>query len=272
MEIWGWARREHIEKVQGRYTKMSMGLNINTPDYIWRAEAGAKGAGIYGRERASRYVLNILGMGDERWPKICLREELRGLGNQEPSRWGKEMKDAWEEAGSGEIIKMMREEQPLDEIRKKMDEALNILKNQEIQKGWEKIDKSEYWGRYKDIKESWGIEKYWGAREFSSKIKEQWARLRYGNISKEGKKGFLDMKCRVYKRQDETFSHIWQCQEARGRISKDVVKKLDEWRGEDKIRGSWANIIVNALKGVVVLEVCDYAREFEKLIRMEKMV
>ena len=50
------ARREVIEKVQGRYLKMVMGLNVKTPDYIWKAEAGIRGAEIYTREKASRYI------------------------------------------------------------------------------------------------------------------------------------------------------------------------------------------------------------------------
>ena len=36
VELWGWERHDTIEKVQGRYTKASMGLS----DYIWKLEAG----------------------------------------------------------------------------------------------------------------------------------------------------------------------------------------------------------------------------------------
>lgn len=44
MFVWsknmGWERWDAIERTQGRYVKMAMGVNCNTPDYIWRAEAG----------------------------------------------------------------------------------------------------------------------------------------------------------------------------------------------------------------------------------------
>lgn len=37
------------------------------------------------RRRASRYMVEILRMQDERWPKICLKEEMRGIKNRNPS-------------------------------------------------------------------------------------------------------------------------------------------------------------------------------------------
>ena len=58
-----------------------MGLNSNTPDYVWKLEAGVKSLVVYTRERAVNYIANILDMEVKRWPKICLREEMRAIEN-----------------------------------------------------------------------------------------------------------------------------------------------------------------------------------------------
>ncbi|KAI4496944.1 hypothetical protein M0802_007892 [Mischocyttarus mexicanus] len=38
-ELWGWEKWEEIERVQGRFVKMMLGVNGNTPGFIWRMEA-----------------------------------------------------------------------------------------------------------------------------------------------------------------------------------------------------------------------------------------
>ena len=129
-------------------------------------------------------------MEGERWPKICLKEELRGIENSEPSRWGKEIKDTWKKSGSGEILRLMKEGEKPEILREKMISSMKILEDQEIQRNWGRIDKSNYWNGYKNIKRKWGRENYWEMGEFRGKIKEEWARLRCGNLSKEGGKVF----------------------------------------------------------------------------------
>ena len=34
VEIWGWRRREEIERLQGKFFNMAMGIARNTPKYI----------------------------------------------------------------------------------------------------------------------------------------------------------------------------------------------------------------------------------------------
>lgn len=38
-------------------------------------------------KRAIDYFLKINRIGEEKWPKICSREELRGIINEYPSKW-----------------------------------------------------------------------------------------------------------------------------------------------------------------------------------------
>ena len=59
VELWGWERHDTIEKVQGRYTKASMGLSRNTPDYIWKLEAGKRSIAVEVLRRAGNFVLRI---------------------------------------------------------------------------------------------------------------------------------------------------------------------------------------------------------------------
>ena len=50
-------------------------------------------------KRAARYVKAIMDMEENRWPIICLREEIRGIANRNPTKWGKDFKMAMDEVG-----------------------------------------------------------------------------------------------------------------------------------------------------------------------------
>lgn len=67
---------------------MAMGVNNNTPDYIWRMEAGRNRLDVGTMERAGRYIMEIVGMDEERWPKMYWNEEVRNMENGCPSKWG----------------------------------------------------------------------------------------------------------------------------------------------------------------------------------------
>ena len=69
VELCGWKRRKEIERMQGSFVKMVLGLARNTSDYLWKLEA-----------------LLVEEWRCERWPKVCLREEIRGIINGNPSR------------------------------------------------------------------------------------------------------------------------------------------------------------------------------------------
>ena len=48
VELWGWRRRQIVERIKGRIMKMAMGLNSNTPDYL-HMESGSRGKKFGGR-------------------------------------------------------------------------------------------------------------------------------------------------------------------------------------------------------------------------------
>ena len=66
--IWGCARREEMKTAQERCVKMALGVNSNTPGYLWRIVVGA-----------GNYFCMIVKMEDDKWPRICLREEIGSL-------------------------------------------------------------------------------------------------------------------------------------------------------------------------------------------------
>ncbi|XP_028982071.1 uncharacterized protein LOC114841315 [Diachasma alloeum] len=91
VELWGWRRQENIERIKKKYTKASMGLARNTPDYIWRMEAGVSSVEVEAVRRAAAFLIKLSRMEESRWPRKCLKEELRGIKNGQPSSWGKEV-------------------------------------------------------------------------------------------------------------------------------------------------------------------------------------
>ena len=71
---------------------MILGLNTNTSDYILRTEAGVRSIETETRRRAGGYVARIMEMEEDRWLKICLKEETRiSILNEAPTVWGKEL-------------------------------------------------------------------------------------------------------------------------------------------------------------------------------------
>ena len=85
VEIWGWRRKEGIEKWQVKFVKIALGVARNTPDCISKLEAGKRSAEIETRRRAAKYIAEILQMKEDRWLKVCLRE-FRGIINRNPSQ------------------------------------------------------------------------------------------------------------------------------------------------------------------------------------------
>ena len=53
------------------------------------------------RKRAAKYIVEMLKMKEDRWPKVCLREEIRAIINRNPSQWGRERVEM---EGSTDII------------------------------------------------------------------------------------------------------------------------------------------------------------------------
>ena len=71
-------------------------------------EAGCRGMAVELWERAERYIKEVMKMDEGRWPKKCLKEEIRGIINGDTTKWGKELKQAMEGVGKGTIRNKIR--------------------------------------------------------------------------------------------------------------------------------------------------------------------
>lgn len=49
-------KKEEIERIQSQLFKMALGVNSNTPNYIWRMEAGRRSMKIETKKRAEEYL------------------------------------------------------------------------------------------------------------------------------------------------------------------------------------------------------------------------
>lgn len=54
-----------------------------------------------------KYLIRVMKMEKDQWPRICLRETLRGLKNRNPGRWARELKEILEKLGSTGLIDTM---------------------------------------------------------------------------------------------------------------------------------------------------------------------
>ena len=88
-----------------------------------------------------------------------------------------------EEVGDGRIVGAIWKESDWREVLKRKEE-------QDTQGDWVKVDKSSFCKLYGEIKKTVDREKYWDKKGINGEMKEEWARLRCGNIGKVGKKGY----------------------------------------------------------------------------------
>ena len=115
-----------------RYVKASMRLGKNTPDYIWKMEAGRRSIEIEARRRAGAFIVKLLAMEEDRWARKCIKEEIRNIRNSSPINWGESFGKAMENMGNGQIIKMIGEGKPLEIVAKRLVELEMIAEAQDI--------------------------------------------------------------------------------------------------------------------------------------------
>ena len=247
---------------------MAMGISRNTPNYIWKLKARRRSMEVEMRRRTNKYILEVCEMKEGRWPKICLKEELRGIINGQPSQWGAKVKEAIEEVGSGTLMDLMydfiRGKGNNETVKRLLEEGNERKMEQDTQGDWVKVDKSTYCGFYKEIKKGVEIEKYWDESKYTGLTKEQWARLRCGNIGKVEKKGYANWNCRVCEEVEESMEHIWKCETAREQIKEEWVRGVDEWK-MDRQGNVFLLKLINTLNNEPKKELCEYVRAFENL-------
>lgn len=193
-------------------------------------------------------------------------EELRAIVNNNASKWGEVLKKAMDEVGDGETLCLMRNEGNEENIQSNLERGVIRKAEQEIQSDWGRIDKSKYCQLYKNYKEGFQMGKYWDLKMVKGEFKEQWARLRCGNVGLSGNKGFSNTVCRLCGVSEENLAHIWNCEEGRRLIKRDLVREVDSRLKKDP-HIEIEQKLINILKEGLSSELCRYAKEFERLAR-----
>ena len=98
-----------------------------------------------------------------------------------------------EEAGDGRIVGAIWKESEWREVLILLGEGLKRKEEQDTQGDWVKVDKSSFYKFYGEIKKTVDREKYWDKKGINGEMKEEWARLRCGNIGKVGKKEYEEL-------------------------------------------------------------------------------
>ncbi|KAK0180574.1 hypothetical protein PV327_002941 [Microctonus hyperodae] len=162
---------------------MAAGLARNTPRYNWRKELNGFWMENVIRMRTWRYIVKVYEMEEERWPKVCLREEVRAIVNRRPSKWGKELYDSAREMGMEKIFDEMWKRVPVGNIKALIGEGMKKIEQMCIKQEMKKAEESSYNPWYKDICKNVDGTKYWENQRICGSEKEMWCKLRCAGSS-----------------------------------------------------------------------------------------
>lgn len=265
VEVWGWEKAEEIERVQRRLCKMALGVRRNTPGYIWRAELGIESMEVIIKERAIRYLKECIGMDEERWPRIVVKEEMRGILNGNPSRWGKAVKKTLKEMGCEETVGMIYRNEESEVIEEKLNKGIEKLREKARKEDLEAIEKSTYSELYKKIRIEVDKDHYWKKDKIKGEDKEVWARARCGNIERAGKKGLACWTCRACGEEKETLVHLLRCNEIAKKVGEKDKEYLVTWKQtQDETEAE--EKLVATLKGEVNVNLCVVFKKIEEIL------
>ena len=162
-------------------------------------------------------------MEDDRCPKICLREIIRGIKNKNKTWWGNGFRKRWNGSGEPTVVQVLLNEEANELLRKRED---GIIKGgeQKIQLDLVKVQKSKYFPYHKEIKKNIGKENYLETPNISEWKRRIWTRASCGNIYNK----------RI--REEETTEQEGE-ESSTDKLWKNLVEPLKEGRMEDdKIR------------------------------------
>ncbi|CAG5099976.1 Protein of unknown function, partial [Cotesia congregata] len=217
-------------------------------------------------KRAISYVKDILNMEEDRWPRICLTEEMRAVLNGNPSKWGAQMAGILQNWKAEEVCEWIWKGGRDEEVHIKLMESLNNWWEKELEAEWSKIVESKYNSLYKEILPGANGAAYLSMKVKRKMDKETWARIRCGNVGRAGKKGYKDWSCRLCGGGEETLAHICTCSEA-WRLQTDETKSFMEiWKG-NRIESEMRSLLVKTLRGEIIEELCTFIRVIENKLK-----
>uniref|UniRef100_T1IIN5 Reverse transcriptase domain-containing protein n=1 Tax=Strigamia maritima TaxID=126957 RepID=T1IIN5_STRMM len=206
VEVWGVRRWEAVEGVHRKYMKMALGLNSNTPDYLWELELGRNDLECTALKRIFGYVLHVLNMDESRWPKVCFKEMIK-VECHPKFTWWRDFEVAVNTVGSAELITALREND-IDNVKLMMGSALVKKMEQGLQERWALCDCSSFCPFYQDIKHDILPAAYLRSSEVTVHMREAWTRLRCGNEHKKWLSA-AEQRCRLCEGDIESLDHIF---------------------------------------------------------------
>ncbi|XP_024225290.1 DNA ligase 1-like [Bombus impatiens] len=124
-DVWGWNMQERLDRVQRRYAKWILGLDMTTPNYILMKECKIIEIKEKALKRAARYEEEALKSKME-LVKKCIKERERNWGNGHEEKRARKRKKELEEVRkgglqieAGEEQERMTADQIIEEKRKK---------------------------------------------------------------------------------------------------------------------------------------------------------
>lgn len=237
-----------------------------------RRETGSEFIEVKAKERVWRYIIEMTRMEDTRWPKICLREEMRGILNGNPTKWGKTIEESAKKMNCENVIEKIYKGKDVEEISEEIGVGIECLTRKAADKEESRIRASNYSKIYKKLVEEKTDEKYWENKKIGIADKEIWARVRCGNLTKAGKKGERNWKCRKCKDSEESLVHVFTCKKIREKLSKESKKEIESWWSGAEGKEWIEERIVEIFTGKIEIKVCKIAREIENILREAEKV
>lgn len=137
---------------------------------------------------------------------------------------------------------------------------------QERKREEEKVKRSTFNERYKEIMPEGEGCSYLNNKRVKREDRVTWARMRCGSIGRAGKKGENDWRCRICGRENEILAHLISCEEAMREQDENTKREVRRWKGE-KGEGEINALITRELRGEVNTTLCKYMRKIEERIR-----
>src|SRR5436190_2741828 len=158
VEIWGWKKREELERMQKRYLRWMMDLRRETQGYMVREEVQREKLRHRAGKRAWGFEKRLEGERGSEIARKCWEEiKERARKGKGDSKWERERAKYFEDRGVGKegwVGKEEREEANIGEV-------LKADKELDRKERWERIRDSKYNKWYSWIKgEKKGVPEY----------------------------------------------------------------------------------------------------------------
>ncbi|KOC59682.1 hypothetical protein WH47_11019 [Habropoda laboriosa] len=211
VELWGFKERAEIEKIQVRYIKWTLGLDIRTPGYLVLEESKREKLRVKAGIRAWKFEEGVRKDVGRKIVKECLKEKEA---NREQTRTGKEREEYLKRNGLSQA--------GVDELRREGREVTERIRRRDKevqqQRQYTKIEQSKYNIRYKYIR-TIGLPEYLSKKGRGQKIRKS------GTFNKglqRNRQGYQDG------RRSEWETGQKDCRVAR-EVEKEKKRKKREW-------------------------------------------